>query len=191
MSVIIKKIQNTNESNAKTNGKWYPRVVNIGTMNLDALCEHIQEHGSLWTEDVVTGVVKKFVRCIQEQLLESRKVKLDGLGTFYLKAVHHYTDETTGEKKEGGVSDEKDLNVQNVDFSVGFTPDRADDSRFVGPNISRRAARKSIAALGLSESDEEEDNETTGGGSNTGGGNTGGNTGGTTTSGDEPGEDRP
>jgi len=45
MSVIIKKIQNTNESNAKTNGKWYPRVVNIGTMNLDALCEHIQEHG--------------------------------------------------------------------------------------------------------------------------------------------------
>jgi predicted histone-like DNA-binding protein len=86
MSVIIKKIQNTNESNTKTNGKWYPRVVNIGTMNLDALCEHIQEHGSLWTEDVVTGVVKKFVRCIQEQLLESRKVKLDGLGTFYLKA---------------------------------------------------------------------------------------------------------
>ena len=82
MSVIIKKIQNTNESNAKTNGKWYPRVVNIGTMNLDALCEHIQEHGSLWTDDVVTGVVKKFVRCIQEQLLESRKVKLDGLGTF-------------------------------------------------------------------------------------------------------------
>ena len=34
MSVIIKKIQNTNESNTKTNGKWYPRVVNIGTMDL-------------------------------------------------------------------------------------------------------------------------------------------------------------
>ena len=30
MSVIIKKIQNTNESNAKANGKWYPRVVNEG-----------------------------------------------------------------------------------------------------------------------------------------------------------------
>ena len=194
MPVIIKKVQNKNENNEKTNGKWYPRVVNMGTLDVDDLCEHIQEHGSIWTDDVVVGVVKKFVKCIQELLLQSHKVKLDGLGTFYLKAVHHYTDETTGEKKEGGVSDEKDLNVQNVDFSVGFTPDRADDSRFVGPNISRKAARKSIAALGLGES-EEEDNETTGGGSNsgsnTGGGNTGGNTGGTTTSGDEPGEDRP
>ena len=195
MPVIIKKVQNKNENNEKTNGKWYPRVVNMGTLDVDDLCEHIQEHGSIWTDDVVVGVVKKFVKCIQELLLQSHKVKLDGLGTFYLKAVHHYTDETTGEKKEGGVSDEKDLNVQNVDFSVGFTPDRADDSRFVGPNISRKAARKSIAALGLSESEDEEDNETTGGGSNSGsntdGGNTGGNTGGTTTGGDEPGEDRP
>ena len=185
MPVIIKKVQNKNENNEKTNGKWYPRVVNMGTLDVDDLCEHIQEHGSIWTDDVVVGVVKKFVKCIQELLLQSHKVKLDGLGTFYLKAVHHYTDETTGEKKEGGVSDEKDLNVQNVDFSVGFTPDRADDSRFVGPNISRKAARKSIAALGLSESEDEEDNETTGGGSNSGS-NTGG-----TTSGDEPGEDRP
>ena len=191
MSVIIKKIQNKNENNAKTNGKWYPRVVNMGTMNLDDLCEHIQEHGSLWTDDVVVGVVKKFVKCIQELLLQSHKVKLDGLGTFYLKAVHHYTDETTGEKKEGGVSDEKDLNVQNVDFSVGFTPDRADNSRFVGPNISRKAARKSITALGLSESEDEEDNETTGGGSNSGSNTGGTTTGGTTTGGDEPGEDRP
>ena len=190
MPVIIKKVQNKNENNEKTNGKWYPRVVNMGTLDVDDLCEHIQEHGSIWTDDVVVGVVKKFVKCIQELLLQSHKVKLDGLGTFYLKAVHHYTDETTGEKKEGGVSDEKDLNVQNVDFSVGFTPDRADNSRFVGPNISRKAARKSITALGLSESEDEEDNETTGGGSNSGS-NTGGNTGGTTTGGDEPGEDRP
>ena len=191
MPVIIKKVQNKNENNEKTNGKWYPRVVNMGTMNLDDLCEHIQEHGSLWTDDVVVGVVKKFVKCIQELLLQSHKVKLDGLGTFYLKPTYHYTDEVTGEKKEGGVSEEKDLNVQNVDFSVGFTPDRADDSRFVGPNISRKAARKSIAALGLSESEDEEDNETTGGGSNSGSNTGGTTTGGTTTGGDEPGEDRP
>ena len=187
MPVIIKKVQNKNENNQKTNGKWYPRVVNMGTLNVDDLCDHIQEHGSLWTADVVTGVVKKFVGCIAELLLMSHKVKLDGIGTFYLKPVYHYTDEETGEKKEGGVSDEKDLNVQNVDFSVGFTPDRADNSRFVGPNISRKAARKSIASLGLTEGEEEE--TTNGGGTNTNPTNP--TNGGTTTGGDEPGEDRP
>ena len=165
MSVIIKKIQNTNESNAKTNGKWYPRVVNIGTMNLDALCEHIQE-----------------------QLLESRKVKLDGLGTFYLKARLKVGNGEEGQAIYGGVSDEKDLLVQNVDFQVGFQPDMSDTSRFVGPNISRKAARKSISALGLTESEDEEE-ETTNSGSNSGGTNSGGTNSGN--SGDEPGEDRP
>ena len=190
MSVIIKKIQNTNESNAKTNGKWYPRVVNIGTMNLDALCEHIQEHGSLWTEDVVTGVVKKFVRCIQEQLLESRKVKLDGLGTFYLKARLKVGNGEEGQAIYGGVANEKDLLVQDVDFQVGFQPDMSDTSRFVGPNISRKAARKSIAALGLTESEDEEENGNSGSGSNSGGsGNS--NTDPNTPTEDIPGEDRP
>jgi len=191
MSVIIKKIQNTNESNQKTNGKWYPRVVNMGTMNLDDLCEHIQEHGSLWTDDVVVGVVKKFIKCIQELLLQSHKVKLDGLGTFYLKPRLKVGVNEEGKTIFGGVSQEDDLLIQNVDFQMGFQPDMSDTSRFVGPNISRKAARKSITALGLSESEDEEDNETTGGGSNTGGNTGGGNTGGTTTGGDEPGEDRP
>jgi predicted histone-like DNA-binding protein len=192
MSVIIKKIQNTNESNTKTNGKWYPRVVNIGTMNLDALCEHIQEHGSLWTEDVVTGVVKKFVRCIQEQLLESRKVKLDGLGTFYLKARLKVGNGEEGQTIYGGVVNEKDLLVQDVDFQVGFQPDMSDTSRFVGPNISRKAARKSITALGLTESEDEEENTNSGSGGNSGGSGSGNsNTDPNTPTEDIPGEDRP
>jgi hypothetical protein len=122
-------------------------------------------------------------------------VKLDGLGTFYLKPRLKVGVNEEGKTIFGGVSQEDDLLIQNVDFQMGFQPDMSDTSRFVGPNISRKAARKSIAALGLGESEDEEDNETTGGGSNggsnTGGGNTGGNTGGTTTGGDEPGEDRP
>ena len=190
MPVIIKKVQNKNENNEKTNGKWYPRVVNMGTLDVDDLCEHIQEHGSLWTDDVVVGVVKKFVKCIQELLLQSHKVKLDGLGTFYLKPRLKVGVNEEGKTIFGGVSQEDDLLIQNVDFQMGFQPDMSDTSRFVGPNISRKAARKSITALGLSESEDEEDNETTGGGTNSGS-NTGGNTGGTTTGGDEPGEDRP
>ena len=191
MSVIIKKIQNKNENNEKTNGKWYPRVVNMGTLDVDDLCEHIQEHGSIWTDDVVVGVVKKFVKCIQELLLQSHKVKLDGLGTFYLKPRLKVGVNEEGKTIFGGVSQEDDLLIQNVDFQMGFQPDMSDTSRFVGPNISRKAARKSITALGLSESEDEDENGGTGGGTNSGGNTGGTTTGGTTTSGDEPGEDRP
>ena len=155
MSVILKAIKNTNEQNAKTNGKYYPRVVNIGTMELDDLCDHIMEHGSIYTADVVTGVVKKFIACIPELLLDSHKVRLDGIGTFYLKPRYHYTQED-GTVVEGGAATEEDLNVQNVDFTIGFTPDRSDDSRFVGPNLSRKAKRKSLKAIGLAEDEEEE-----------------------------------
>ena len=184
MSVILKAIKNTNEQNEKTNGKYYPRVVNIGTLELDELCSHIAEHGSIYTEDVVTGVVKKFVACIPEMLLNSHKVRLNGIGTFYLKPHYHYTLDD-GTVVEGGAPTEDDFNVQNVDFSIGFTPDRSDDSRFVGPNISRKAKRKSLKAIGLEDDEETTQEPSEGGGTspdpsqggeNQGGGNNGGTT---------------
>ena len=76
--VIIIKRQNDNKNNQKSYGKWYPRVLNMKTLTLDDVCDHIMEHGTIFTADVVHGVTKKFVNCIQELLLDSHKVKLDG-----------------------------------------------------------------------------------------------------------------
>ena len=45
------------------------------------LAKHISEHGSVFTEDVVEGVMKKFKTCLLEMLLESKKVKVAGLAT--------------------------------------------------------------------------------------------------------------
>ena len=72
--IYIRKYQNSNSKMPKAYGKWYGRIVHTETLNLDDLCEHIASHGTIFTADVVAGTVKKFVQCIQELLLEGKKV---------------------------------------------------------------------------------------------------------------------
>ena len=169
MPVILKKKQCRN-ARSTGYGKWYPKVVNLGTIDTDELCEHIQSHGSIYTADVVTGVVKKFTQCIQELLLESHKVKLNGIGTFYLRA------------KGTGVIKAEDLNYADTDFQLGFTPERSHDSKYVGPVLTRRAMR-----MGIEQLEQQGQPSNSGTGDNTGGDNTGGDDG---NSGD-PVEERP
>ena len=100
--IYIKKYQNSNSKMPKCYGKWYGRIVHTETLNLDDLCDHIASHGTIFTADVVAGTVKKFVQCIQELLLEGKKVKLDGIGTFYLSA------------KTEGADNEEEFTMGNV-----------------------------------------------------------------------------
>ena len=82
-TLIIRKYQNTT-TGSKAEGKWYGRLVHQDTLSTGDLCKHIAKHGTTFTSDVVKGVVEKFVNCFEELLLEGYKVKLDGLGTFYI-----------------------------------------------------------------------------------------------------------
>lgn len=81
--VIYALAQNQNKKNAKAFGKWYAHVRHVETIDLEQLAEHIAEHGSVYTPDVVYGVLKKFKSCVIEMVMESKKVRIDGLGTFY------------------------------------------------------------------------------------------------------------
>ena len=74
--------QNNNRDSAAYS-KWYPRAVRDNTLSLKGLAEHIQGHGSLYTIDVVMGVMMKFKECLVELVSQGTGVKLDGLGTFY------------------------------------------------------------------------------------------------------------
>ncbi len=93
MSKIIYDVyKNTNED-SPSHGNFFGRIVHLETLNTRKLARHISEHGSVYTQDVVEGVLTKAEACIVEMLLESKKIKLEGLGTFYLMA----------ENKKGGV----------------------------------------------------------------------------------------
>ena len=63
--------------------KTYGKIIYRGTLSLSDMAEHIMKHGSVYTEDVVIGVITKLKSCMQEMLADGYKVKLDGIGTLY------------------------------------------------------------------------------------------------------------
>ena len=78
---LYQKVKVTNKLTPEE-GAWYARAKYDDVMDIDAMADHIMEHGSVWTDDVVHGVLRKFNKCMIEVLKDSKKVKLNGLGTF-------------------------------------------------------------------------------------------------------------
>lgn len=72
-----------NNENSPAFGKWFPRAIRNSTLSLRGLADHIANHGSVYTQDVVYGVLTKFKTCLVELIEQGTAVKLDGLGTFY------------------------------------------------------------------------------------------------------------
>ena len=131
--LIIKKYKNTNDKSAAF-GKTYGRLVHQDTMNTSDLCRHMMKHGTIYTSDIVKGVVEKFINCFEELLLEGNKIKLDGLGTFYLSA------------NTEGVADEKDFSANNVKaIHVRFLPDQSKESEYTAKMLTSKARFRSLA----------------------------------------------
>ena len=188
MSKILYEVYKNDikDSESVMYGKYYARLKSIETMSMARMAKHISEHGSVFTEDVVEGVMKKFKTCLLEMLLESKKVKVAGLGTFYL----------TAECQKGGADKEEDFNVKEhlKALHIRFLPDQVAEDNISSREFIKKAEFVNVKTL-MSSTDEEAasasntGNTSTGGntsntGSNTGGGSTGDNTGGGTQGGD-------
>ena len=156
--IYIKKYQNNNKNMTNAYGKWYGRIIHTETVDLEGLCEHIASHGTIFTADVVAGTVKKFVQCIQELLLEGKKVKLDGIGTFYL-ALQTTGAESLGEFSMG--------NVKGV--RLRFLADQSGKSRYTTSVLTRQAKLTStLPGAEGKENDDDDDNSPQQGGGTSG-----------------------
>lgn len=96
-------------------GKYFGRIPRQSTLNTRGLAEHIAHHGSLYTLDVLEGVLRKLAICIPELVGQGIGVKIDGLGTFF----------PTLENKKGGVEKASDYNVgEHIEgIHVRFQPE--------------------------------------------------------------------
>ena len=154
-------------------GKWYARLKSIETLSTEKLAKHISEHGSVFTADVVEGVMKKVKTCLLEMLLESKKVKIAGLGTFYL----------TAECTKGGAEKEEDFNVNQhlAALHIRFLPDQAAEDNLSSREFIKKAEFvnvKSLISSGKEESEgsqEGENGSQSGNGSSSGSGSESGN----------------
>ena len=166
--IIYEVYQNQNE-HSSAYGKWYGRVKYLESLNTRKLANHISEHGSIYTPDVVYGVLEKFRSCLLEMLLNSKKVKIEGLGTFY----------TTLECKKGGALTKEKFNINsNLDgLHIRFLPEQEQEQNISSRQFLKQAEFINVDSL-LKKEDEDpsvgggtESGGETGGGSQSGGGN--------------------
>ena len=175
MAKIIYELKVNQNTKSTAYGKHFAQVKNLETMNTRKLAQHISEHGSIYTPDVVYGVLEKFRACLIEMLLESKKVKIDGLGTFYC----------TLENQPGGAQKKEDFNVGKhlKALHIRFLPEQATEQ-----NISSREFLKKAEFINIDsllKGTEDADGSSTSGGSTSGGSTSGDSTsgGGDSTSG--------
>ena len=143
--ILYQVTQNKNEK-SPAYGKWYGRVKTLETLNTRKLSRHISEHGSIYTQDVVFGVLEKFRSCLIEMLLESKKVKIDGLGTFYT-TIESQGAET--KEKYNVLSDIKALHIR-------FLPEQEQEMNISSREFLKKAEFISVDQL---KPDPEEDPE--------------------------------
>ena len=189
MAKIFYELRQNKNEKSKIFGKWFAHSKSVETMNTRKLAQHISEHGSIYTPDVVFGVLEKFRSCLVEMLLESKRVKIDGLGTFF----------TTIENTEGGASKKDEFSVgKNLKaLHIRFMPEGEQELNISSREFIKKAEFVNVDSLKPEKTDETPSSSgsgsSTGSGSGSGSGsssqsgNQGGNTGGGNPDDDEPG----
>ena len=162
MAKILYEVKQNQNSFSAAFGKWYAQIKNLETLNTRKLANHIAEHGSIYTPDVVYGVLEKFRSCLVEMLLNSKKVKIEGLGTFYC----------TLENQKKGAPKKEDFNVNKhlKALHIRFLPEQTTEE-----NISSRQFLKQAEFINIDSLMKKEE-ETENGGDSNGGNNSGSGT---------------
>ena len=158
--IIYEVYQNQNE-HSSAYAKWYGRVKYLESMNTRKLATHISEHGSIYTPDVVYGVLEKFRSCLIEMLLESKKVKIEGLGTFY----------TTLENQKNGALKKEDYNPNKhmKALHIRFLPEQTTEENISSREFLKKAEFINIDSL-LKSDESENGGDSNGGDSGNGSG---------------------
>lgn len=80
---MLYDLKQLNNANNNAHLLWFPKAKVTSVLSLRGLAEHITNHGTVWTNDIVEGVLTKFSNCLVELIAQGVAVKLDGLGKFY------------------------------------------------------------------------------------------------------------
>ena len=160
MAKILYEVKQNTNSASSAFGRWFANIKNLETLNTRKMAAHISEHGSIYTPDVVYGVLEKFRSCLIEMLLESKKVKIDGLGTFYC----------TLENQKNGSLKKDDFNVGKhlKALHIRFLPEQAAEENISSREFLKKAEFVNVESL--VKGDESSNTPSAGGESSSGGG---------------------
>ena len=116
MSVLYRLHQDQSVG-TKRSGKWYARMVPIGMIDTRGLAEIIQRNCTVKRSDVM-AVLEELVDTMRDQLQDSKRVKLDGFGSFKI-----------GISSKGARSAKAFTVADNIKgMHIVFTPERSTDA---------------------------------------------------------------
>ena len=146
MARFFYELRKNNNSSSKSAGKFFAFSKSVETLDNRKMSKHIAEHGSVYTPDVIYGVLEKYRSCIVEMLLQSKKVYIDGLGTFY----------TTLTNAGGGAESYKKFSPQkNISgVHIRFLPEQKQDESLASTEFIKKAEFVNIADLANPEPEE-------------------------------------
>ena len=80
MSVFF-RLHQDQSTGTKRSGKWYARMVPTAVINTRQLAEIVQRNCTVKRSDVL-AVIDELVDTMKDQMQDSKRVKLDGFGSF-------------------------------------------------------------------------------------------------------------
>ena len=78
---VFYRLSQVTSPKQKGYGKWYPRAVMTNTVDTDALATIMQRNCTVKKSDIV-AVITELIETMQDQLQDSKRVKLNGFGSF-------------------------------------------------------------------------------------------------------------
>ena len=136
-------LKQNNNANSAAYKKWYAFPVVEETMDLEDLARHMEKHNSGFSEAMCIGVIKAMVKCIKEQILNGKNVKIDDLAIFSCGIVN----------KEGATSEEAfnaSLNIEGVKMRARATGELRNSS------LNLEASIRKVSALAKAQTTEGE-----------------------------------
>ena len=156
--------KNINEKMPNAYGKYYAYPVVEETMDLTDMCKHLAEHNSGFSEAQCMGVMIALRKCVKEQCLAGKSVKIDNLCIFSL-----------GIKNKVGAASEEEFsvskNIEGVKLRCRATGD------FSNENLNLEATLKKATSTTSNGSASKPSGDGGGGTSTPGGGSAGGGSG--------------
>ena len=123
MSVFY-RLHQDQSTGTKRSGKWYARAVPTDVINTRQLAEIVQRNCTVKKSDVM-AVLEELVEVMKDQMQDSKRVKLDGFGSFKIGI------ESKGAQTAGKYS----VSEHVKGLHVVFMPERTTDS---GGNKSKQ-----------------------------------------------------
>ena len=150
---IFYRLQKNNMKETKMFGKWYGKAVHTDVVNTAKLAATMQENCTVKQSDIL-AVLTELVATMKKELLDSKRVKINGLGSFKVSI------------SSSGVNNPKDYSAKDCvkRFRVLFQPEISfDENGHRSHELLRGAKAQELPKNAVDKSEGADDDPAAGG----------------------------